>query len=307
MDSVKPIRLLAWALAIALLAVPLSTLGPQTAKADYSAGRSEFDGGFMRRAEELWRVCAWRENDIFCQVELGNQYLGGKAFAKDEVEAYVWYYLALINPSRHGISLLTAYETFQYKADARAELLELQKIITTEEWTLAEERLNYILSTRGAMGMVQLGEIYDEQRGGENEITTPVRTQLDKESLAASSAVVNTIRRGFQSGGAWRLFRSQLGGSGRSIADSNSGSENTVFIRRTNLQAMKYYLLAARFKNPAGIWHAQNIREQLKDETALIDRAEQLAEEWRLPATYPGPQFDASDPVIRQWYRSNRR
>ena len=157
------------AIALSILAMVLT---PKSANADYSAGKYEFDRGLMRRAEELWRVCAWREDEIFCQVELGNQYLGGQKFAKDNVEAYVWYYLALINPSRHGISLLTAYEAFEKKAAARKELLELQKIITTDEWTEVEDRLDYILSSRGAKGMVRLGEIYDEQRGTEGEIAT---------------------------------------------------------------------------------------------------------------------------------------
>lgn len=281
------------------------------AHADYSAGVSEFNSGQSRNAEELWRVCAWREDEIFCQVELGNQYSRGDRFTKDNVEAYVWYYLALINPSRHGISLLTAYETFEKKAEGRRALLDLQKIITTEEWSQAEERLNYILSSRGALGMVRLGEVYDEQRSTDAEISRTVRKQLDSNSLAASSAVVTAIRRGFQSGGAWytRFIRGQLGSSSgsRSVADTAASSSRTVFIRRSNLQAMKYYLLAERYNNPAGAWHAANIREQLKNEAALISRAEELADNWRLGTGYPGPQYDASDPIVRRWYRSNRQ
>ncbi len=293
------------ALAAISFSITALVIAPRPATADYSAGKFEFDRGLTRRAEELWRVCAWREDEIFCQVELGNQYLSGDRFQKDNVEAYVWYYLALINPSRHGISLLMAYEAFEKKATARKELLELQKIITTDEWTQVEDRLDYILSTRGAMGMVRLGEIYDEQRSTEGEIANSVRSNLNKESLAASSAVVNTIRRGFRDGGAWytRLIRGQVGSSGRSVADANGSASGAVFVRRNNLQAMKYYLLAERYNQPAGVLLAENIREQLKDEAALMERAQMLADEWRLPAKYPGPQFDASDPIVRDWYR----
>ena len=302
---------LAAALCVAATSAFAGTVfAPSAGWADYAAAKSRYDGGYYRQAEELWRVCAWREDEIFCQVELGNQYLAGERYTEDKVEAYVWYYLALINPSRHGISLLTAYEAFEMKAAARKELLELQKIITTEEWAQAEERLNYILSTRGAKGMVQLGEVYDEQRGGDTEITTPVRTDLNKESLAASSRVVNAIRSGFRDGGAWytRLIRGQIGGSnGRSVADATGSSSRAVFFRRNNLQAMKYYLLAERYGQPSGILLARNIREQLKFETALMERAQQLADEWRLPSAYPGPQWDASDDVIRNWYQRNAR
>ena len=70
---------------------------------------------------------------------------------------------------------------------------------------------------------------------------------------------------------------------------------------------MKYYLLAERYNQPAGMLHAKNIREQLEGETALTERAKTLADEWRLPPKYPGPQFDASDPIVRQWYRTNTR
>ncbi len=277
--------------------------GAAPAEADYAAGKTQFDDGFLTEAERKWRVCAWREDEIFCQVELGHQYESGENFEKDNVEAYVWYYLALINPSRHGISLLTAYEAFEHKATGRESLLKLQKIITREEWNEVEDRLNYILSTRGAIGMVRLGEIYDEQRGTDDEIAGTVRSDLKKDSFTASSRVVYAIRREFRSGGAWfGIFRGQIGGGGGS-ASGDGSSDRAGFIRRNNLQAMKYYLLAARFKNPAGILLEKNMRAQLGSD--VLDRAEELAEEWTLPDRYPGPQYDASDRIIRAWYDRN--
>lgn len=135
----------------------------------------------FREAERLLRLCAWKDDDIVCQIALGNLYIFGEFpgrikrtipgdFAKsDEIEAFVWYFLAAINSNVQAYS----QAGFQEFADLQAEALLACNYVSGPDFLSIENNLEYktralrniiyILNSRGAAGKRVAGELHMEE------------------------------------------------------------------------------------------------------------------------------------------------
>jgi len=132
----------------------------------------------FREAERLLRLCAWKDDDIVCQIALGNLYIFGEFpggikrripgdFSKsDEIEAFVWYFLAAINSNVQAYS----QAGFQEFADLQAEALLACNYVSGSDFLSLDQNLEYktralrniiyILNSRGAVGKRVAGELH---------------------------------------------------------------------------------------------------------------------------------------------------
>lgn len=117
--------------------------------------------------------------DFFAQLELARRYEGQRAADKnleDDVEAAVWYALALTNPD--GYAPIAAYSRRSAQAEGKAvsrfddcraverkiayaSLDRLLSRMTTEEQDKVRNRVIYVLSTQGAEGYRTLARMHD--------------------------------------------------------------------------------------------------------------------------------------------------
>lgn len=149
---------------IVLVLLSLTRAGPVPA-AEYAEGARAFERGDYARAIALWRSAAWVNDDIDAELQLADLYANAKSekyVPKDVVEAYVWTFLALINKQRsHDTLTVLTKGLEQDLASKFAETLPLLYTqMTSAERREAEQRIVYILSSRGADGLYRLGEIY---------------------------------------------------------------------------------------------------------------------------------------------------
>jgi len=187
--------------------------------ADYADGHRT-EARTLQGAVLIWRQSAWRQDDFFSQLRLGDLYSGKQSFAPaetpdnpgfiDPVEAYVWYFLAL-RPNRAYMSddsgvAADSLDTIRSNALRNAAGVYLG--LTFEQRLDARARIIYILASRGAKGFMTLGRLhasvlsyYDRRRSGKPYL------RLCMTSWWAGDAV----RRGMWSAIAWvkSLFKSQ--------------------------------------------------------------------------------------------------
>lgn len=148
------------------------------AEADYGEAISALHGtnglaADFRRAERLLRACAWQDDDILCQIALGDLYRLGvypamaTSFtrpAKDDSEALAWYFISLTNleSQDRGFRFGTHYMAFKRRIENGCRIAyELQHIGDGEREKIREDakgRIKYIYRSRGASGWFQLGE-----------------------------------------------------------------------------------------------------------------------------------------------------
>jgi TPR repeat protein len=130
----------------------------QEAQADYTDAMSEKD---PRRQQMLLRQAAWQDKDPLAQAELCRRYSSGGPGLADPIEAYVWCSIASYNTALEGVSaqaLQRQYE--QVFGTGYAKRSAMYRRLRTAQRTEAHQRINYILSCRGASGLVALGELY---------------------------------------------------------------------------------------------------------------------------------------------------
>jgi hypothetical protein len=131
------------------------------AYADYADGWRAFQRGEYTRAVDLWRQSAWIEDDIHSQRQLGDLYREGKFAQRDLTESYVWYYLALINPTTLGQSVEAEKDMSELLRDVVIQLDHIAFFMTVKQKQQAQDRVVYILASRGAEGHFRLAELYD--------------------------------------------------------------------------------------------------------------------------------------------------
>lgn len=141
---------------------------------EYAEGARAFAAGNYARAIALWRAAAWVDDDVDAQLQLSDLYYHSKKkddgsfearelkyVPKDVVEAYVWTYLAVINNQR--VTTRVPVATTRDKAlegKFRTYLPLLFNQMSSAQRREAEERIIYILASRGASGFYRLGELY---------------------------------------------------------------------------------------------------------------------------------------------------
>jgi TPR repeat protein/uncharacterized membrane protein YgcG len=163
-------RSLAVALALASLIVLCFDSSTQLF-ADYADGyRTEQSS--LPDAVNVWRKDAWRLDDYFAQVRLGDLYSQNQSFAPkessknpsffDPVEAYVWYFMALRPDHRYSFhDNSTADQNIgSIQAGALTNARQVFHSLTFEQRLDARARLIYILSSRGAEGFMTLGRLH---------------------------------------------------------------------------------------------------------------------------------------------------
>lgn len=147
-----------------LLILCVSLIGfSGSAHAEYADGWRAFQRGEYTRAVDLWRQSAWLEDDIQSQKQLGDLYRQGKFVQRDITESYVWYYLALVNPVVLGRSLDAMNEMSGLLRESVVQLDRLAFFMTEKQKQQAQDRIVYVLASRGAEGHFRLGEIYNFQ------------------------------------------------------------------------------------------------------------------------------------------------
>jgi hypothetical protein len=113
------------------------------------------------------RHAAWQNDDFWAQVELGHLYNATRDNNDyDPVEAYVWYFLASINPQARMDGEVEYDGDYRYPSvydatkDARRNRAHIAQLFTSDERDEARDRITYILACRGPAGLVLLGELY---------------------------------------------------------------------------------------------------------------------------------------------------
>jgi TPR repeat protein len=140
--------------------------------ADYADGYRTEQATALPDAVKLWRQDAWRLDDFYAQVRLGDLYWQNQSFAPkessknpsffDPVEAYVWYFMAL-RPD-HVYSFddnAAAYQSLAAtRSSAQRNMQDVYDNLTFEQRLEARARILYILSSRGAEGFITLGRLH---------------------------------------------------------------------------------------------------------------------------------------------------
>lgn len=167
-------QIILFVLCLATLALP--------ARADYGAAVAAFQRGHFNEGERLLRACAWRDDDIYCQIDLsdlyfsrhypsGRQHRSGDA---DYVESYVWAFLAVHNVNvpghiepivkefaeAHGLAIELCKRAHDKLAATANQVSQTTPLSKSEPAKAARERIEYILESRGAPGYLRLAELY---------------------------------------------------------------------------------------------------------------------------------------------------
>jgi len=239
---------------------------------------------------EKLRRAAWRNDDFWAQMELGDIYSNIGKPDYDPIEAYVWYFLASINPQARidgdiydddsgGYPYRSTQDALLTAHRARAAIAEL---FSSGERDWARDRIVYILACRGPSGFALLGQLYSPW--------SPVRQYADSETVVAGRA---------------SDYRSRDRESNRSDYAVSSDDEDYVNepvrpIATDNYDAMLYYDLAERSGNPISTRYREYARRFEKylterpgeDEArgeAIVKQASDDAARWHLPfESYPG-------------------
>jgi len=120
------------------------------AKADYAEGYQAYLRGDYTRAISIWRHAAWVDDDMDAQKWLGDLYSTGKYAPYDPIEAYVWYFIAVINPAHTSKVQSVAQAQLKEIFTGIKNLDRLSAQMSSDERRDAEMRIVYILSSRGA-------------------------------------------------------------------------------------------------------------------------------------------------------------
>jgi TPR repeat protein len=157
--------------------------------ADYADGYRTEPASTLPDAVKVWRQDAWRLDDYFAQIRLGDLYSQNQSFAPkessknpsfyDPVEAYVWYFMAL-RPD-HSYSFDDSSSAYQNIYTIRSAALTNAEgvfyALTFEQRLDARARILYILSSRGAEGFITLGRLHGvgiaPQQEGQTMPSTP--------------------------------------------------------------------------------------------------------------------------------------
>ncbi|MDE2110174.1 MAG: sel1 repeat family protein [Alphaproteobacteria bacterium] len=158
----KQFRAIRLAVLAAALACCALTLPPYVTRAlaDYADGYQTKQSLALEDAVEVWRKAAWRQDDFFSQIKLGDIYAKDPSF-RDPVEAYVWYYLALRPGHRYRVDSDRASATLQaIRSQALADIQRIFASLTLDQRQEANARIIYILSSRGSEGFMTLGLLH---------------------------------------------------------------------------------------------------------------------------------------------------
>jgi TPR repeat protein len=141
--------------------------------ADYADGYRTEQALKLPDAVKVWRQEAWRQDDFFSQVRLGDLYSNNQSFApagesgknpgfQDFVEAYVWYFMALRpDHSYRADDTPSSTDTiYNVRSNALRNAENIYDNLTFEQKLETRARLIYILSSRGAEGFITLGRLH---------------------------------------------------------------------------------------------------------------------------------------------------
>lgn len=247
-----------------------------------------------RTADELARLrrAAWRSNDFWAQMELGDIYSNIGKPDYDPIEAYVWYFLASINPQARTDAEAYDYDSGSYPYRATQSALiaaqrsraSIAELFSSGERDWARDRIVYVLACRGPSGFALLGELYSPW--------SPVQPQTDSYADSAGRGDEDS-RRGDRD-------RDRDRSSDYSDED-DVAPEPVRPIAKDDYDAMLYYDLADR----AGGGISNRYREYARrfekylterpgeDEArgeAIVKQASEDAARWHLPfdSAYPG-------------------
>jgi len=148
-------------------------LGSTTpAFADYADGYRTEQALTLPNAVKVWRQDAWRLDDFYAQIRLGDLYSQNQSFPSkessknpsfyDPVEAYVWYFMALRPDHPYAFDdNSTAYQNlYATRSNALHNIQEVYFNLTFDQRLDARARILYILSSRGAEGFMTLGRLH---------------------------------------------------------------------------------------------------------------------------------------------------
>lgn len=295
------------------------------AAADYADGQRAFQRGDYTRAVKLWRRAGWQEDDLFSQLKLGDLYAQGKLVNRDYVEAYVWYYLASVNPTALGLTNETYNIRRKKMMDALTKRHQIFVPMVPQDRAEARDRIVYILASRGAEGFFKLGEIFDERRAcfpGIGYDPKKLRTTDDDDH--AGQLLIYTRKRvaksetdpfnpANQKPDYDHIFYIPNKSHPTVLGECKPRHHESLFmvvdgIVPNNAEALSYYILAAGKGHP----FAGELRTELtkhmgaseSDEssnklitisTRIIESAKRRAANWRPPfERYPGKHSDES-------------
>jgi len=186
-------------LTIALAAAFLIVIGSGSRlSADYADGYRTEQALTLPDAVKVWRQDAWRGDDFFAQVRLGDLYSNNQSFAPtessknpsflDPVEAFVWYFLALRPDHDYQAddSQASSDAVYNIRSNALHNIETIYDYLTFEQKLEARARIIYILSSRGAEGFITLGRLhstglqpYNQQNTNKPQVMLCMRSAWD--------------------------------------------------------------------------------------------------------------------------------
>jgi TPR repeat protein len=163
-----------YAAALVLAFAGACAIAPAAMANAIEAERSYADGR-KDEAIRMFRRAAWQQNDFFAQIRLGEIYSAKRADDKgyeDRVEAFVWYFLASRNPS--VMEHLHLDEPAQAIADSLAaaerEARTIYSTLLQDERADVRNRIVYIQSCLGGVGLLRAGMYYDPNIAERHEL-----------------------------------------------------------------------------------------------------------------------------------------
>jgi len=220
------------------------------AKADYAEGYQAYLRGDYTRAVSIWRHAAWVDDDVDAQAQLGDLYSAGKYTSYDPIEAYVWYFMAVINPGHTSKVERVAQTQLEAIFGGIKNLDRLAAQMSSDERRDAEMRIIYILSSRGAEGFVKLGELYAEDvlfgsacspgdvNSGPQRLGALLSTLQDSQTTSVPPNVSTALDPSvYLYCGPSNI--SQNGGAGTSVFRKNSS-----VLQKNSVDAYAYFLIA---------------------------------------------------------------
>lgn len=205
------LQCLSWMIAVLLGAhlvfAPSSLL--TSARADSLEGHLAFGEGRKEEGIRLLRRAAWQENSFSAQIKLGEIYAarGNDKTYHDNVEAFVWYFLATRNSSIMDHLHLdeTAQKASEQLAEAETSARKLYSNLLQEERADVRNRVIYIQSCRGADGYLLLGMLHDpnitRRHSGEFQAAPGLPNPIVRPFFRPGSPFNPTTGGGFPGGG----------------------------------------------------------------------------------------------------------
>lgn len=260
----------------------------QPARADYTDGAIAASKISLEAALRIWRKAAWQDDDFLSEIKLGDIYGDERGDNKfyDPIESYVWYYLA--SKSDRSLSDIDDWHARRIVSNNLHRALDRQQrlmlLLTAEERQQARDRIVYILSCRGADGLIKLGQIHTSDYSSEGPYSGEPDFANDSPNTYTGLSDVSRSRRSFRD----RAYREYEGGSAAEQRRMLGIPSSSVVVPNDG-EALMYYHMADNMGHPLAREYLRTLERRVRSAGGLGVR---IAADANHRARYWAPPFE---------------